>query len=77
MNIKQNAIKDTTNEFRYFLESRFVRVNRLCVSVYSNHDNNAKKRLKAKRCYQLKDITKNYDVFINLNFFIIQQLIPI
>ena len=49
MNIKQKAIKDTTNEFRYFLDSRFVRVNRLCVSVYSNHDNNAKKRLKAKR----------------------------
>ena len=31
------------NEFRHFLESNFVGVNRLFVFVYSNLDNNAKK----------------------------------
>ena len=34
--------KNTANEFRYFLESKFVRFNRLFVLVYSNHGNNAK-----------------------------------
>ena len=33
-----------TNEYRYFLESNFVRVNRLIVLVYTNEDNNAKSR---------------------------------
>ena len=31
------------NEYRYFLESKFVRFNRLFVLVYSNQDNNAKR----------------------------------
>ena len=43
--------KNTANEFRYFLESNFVGVNRLFVLVYSNHDNNAK-RFKGK-IYQI------------------------
>ena len=34
--------KTTTNEYRYFIESNFVGVNRLLVLVYSNQDNNAK-----------------------------------
>ena len=31
--------KNTTNEFRYFLESNFVGINRIFVSVYLNHGN--------------------------------------
>ena len=34
------------NEYRYFLESNFVGVNRLFVLVYSNQDDNSK-RIKA------------------------------
>ena len=40
MNIKQKA-KKTTNEYRYFLKSNFVGVNRLFVLVYPNEDANA------------------------------------
>ena len=37
MNIKQSKSKNTTNEFRFFLESNFVRVNRLYnVSINEN-----------------------------------------
>ena len=32
-----------TNEFTYFLESNFVGVNRLFVSVYTNHGDNVKR----------------------------------
>ena len=35
--------KNKTNEFRYFLKSNFVGVNRLFVLIYSNQDENAKK----------------------------------
>ena len=35
--------RDTANEFRYFLESNFVGVNRLLVLVYTNHSDNAKR----------------------------------
>ena len=34
---------DTTNEYRYFLKSNFVGVNRLFVLIYSNQDDNAKR----------------------------------
>ena len=34
--------KNTTNEYRYFLESNFVGVNRLFVLAYLNHNNNSK-----------------------------------
>ena len=39
---KKNENKSTTNEYRYFLKSNFVGVNRLFVLVYSNQDDNAK-----------------------------------
>ena len=35
--------KDTTNEYRYFLKSNFIGVNRLLVLVYSNAENGAKR----------------------------------
>ena len=39
-----------TNKCRYFLESNFVRVNRLFVLVYLNQENDSK-RFKAKKHY--------------------------
>ena len=35
--------ENTTNKFRYFLESNFVGVNRLFLLVYTNHGSNAKR----------------------------------
>ena len=35
--------KNTTYEYRYFLQSNFVGVNRLCVLIYPNQDGNAKR----------------------------------
>ena len=35
--------KNTTNEYRYFLESNFVEINRLFVLVYTNKANNTKR----------------------------------
>ena len=40
--------KNTTNEFRFFLKSNFVDVNRLFVLVYTNQGT-ASKRFKAKK----------------------------
>ena len=51
-------MKNTTNEYRYFLESNFVGVDRLFVLVYTNTDDNVK-RCKAKRYYLPKGIIKN------------------
>ena len=50
----------STNEYRYFLESNFVGVNRLFVLVFSSQDNNSK-RFK----YLLKGIIDNCNVIIN------------
>ena len=51
--------KNTTNEYRYFLESNVEGVNKLPVLIYSNQDGNAKK-YEARRYYLLKAIIKNY-----------------
>ena len=56
--------KNTANESRCFLESNFVRVNRLFVLVYSNRDANSE-RFNTQRCYLPKDIIKNYNVIVN------------
>ena len=42
--------KNTTNEYRYFLESNFVRVNRLFLLVASNQDAESK-RFKTRKYY--------------------------
>ena len=42
--------KNTTNKYRYFLESNSVGVNRLSVLANSNQDNDSK-RLKTRRYY--------------------------
>ena len=41
--------KNTTNEFRYFLESNFIGVNGLFILDYSNNDDKRCKRRKAKK----------------------------
>ena len=56
--------KNTTNEFRYFLELNFVAVNRLFVLVYLNRDNDVK-RFKTQRYYLTKGIIRNYNVIVN------------
>ena len=55
--------KNTTNEYRYFLESNFVGINRLFVLVYTNQDG-ASKIFKTGRYYRPKGIIKNYNVVI-------------
>ena len=56
--------KNSANEYRYFLESNFVGVDRLFVLVYSNKES-ASKIFKVKKYYLPKDIMKNYNVIIN------------
>ena len=66
--IKQKSEnKNTTNEFRYFLKSNFVGVNRSFVLFYSNHSKNAK-RFKAKTYYLPKSIIKYYNVITNWKY---------
>ena len=74
MNIKQKRDnKNTTNEFRYFLESNFVEVNRLFLLVYANEDD-ASKRFKAKRYYLPKSIIKDFNVIINGKNIYVQEI---
>ena len=62
--ITKSENKNTTNEYRCFLKSDFVGINRLFVLVYTNGDDNAK-RFKAKRYYLPKGIIDTYNVIIN------------
>ena len=55
--------KDTTNEYRYFLESISFKVNRLFVLVHSNKDDNSK-RFKTRRYHLPKGIIKNCNIII-------------
>ena len=54
----KSGIKDTPNEYRFFLEPNFVGVSKLFLLVYSNRVDNAK-IYKAKRYYLPKCIIKN------------------
>ena len=56
--------KNKTNEFRYFLESNCVGVNRLFDLVYP-HRNNDSKRFETRKYYLPKGIIKNYNVINN------------
>ena len=67
--------KNTTNEFRYFLDSNLVRVDRLFVLVYWNRNSHVK-QFKTRRYYLPKIIIKNYYVIMEKTF-IINQLIQI
>ena len=68
--------KNTTNEYRYFLESRFVGVDKLFVLLYSNQDDNFK-RFKTRRYYLPKGIIEKYNVIINGKSFHDQPMILI
>ena len=68
--------ENTTNEFRYFLNTNFFGVNRLFVSVYNNHGENAK-RFNARKYYLVKGIIKSYNITINGTTFMIKRLIQI
>ena len=57
-------MKNTANEFRYFLESEYVEVNRLFALVYSNLDA-ASRGFKTKRYYSSEGFINNYNVIIN------------
>ena len=61
---KKTATKNTIDEYRYFLESNFVGVNRLFVWIYLNQNNDVK-RYSAKNYYLTKGIIYNYNVIIN------------
>ena len=63
-NIKQNVNRNMTHEYRYFLKSNLVVVNRLFVLIYLNRENEAK-RFKAQRYYLPKSNIKNDNVVIN------------
>ena len=59
----KHANKHTTQQYRHFLESNFVGVNRLFVLVYSYQDENSK-RFITRRYYLPKDIIDNCKVII-------------
>ena len=60
MNYKTKSdIKHTANRYKYFLESSFVGVNRLFVSIYANQGNNAK-RFNVPKCYLPKCIISGH-----------------
>ena len=61
---KKTETKNTIDEYRYFLESNFVGVNRLFVWIYLNQNNDVK-RYSAKNYYLTKGIIYNYNVIIN------------
>ena len=65
--------KNTTNEYKYFLELNFVEVNRLFVLTYLSMDDNAE-RYKAWGYYLPKDVIKNYNVIIDGKNFHDQQI---
>ena len=65
MNIKQKVkIKIWQKEYRYFLESNFVGVNRLFVLIYLKHNDDAN-RYKVQRYYAPKGIIKSHNVIVN------------
>ena len=64
MNMKKRENRDTRKDYRYFLESIFVRVSRLFELVYLNKGNDLK-RFEAQIYYLPEGIIKNYNVIIN------------
>ena len=73
LNKTKSDNKNTTNEFRYFLESNFVGVNRLFVLIYTNQDA-ASRKFKVKKYHIPKGIIDNYNVIINRKNFYDQAI---
>ena len=61
---KYKTKSENKNEYRYFLKSNFVGVNRLFVLNYTNEANHAK-RFNTRRYYLPKGIIKIYNAIIN------------
>ena len=57
MSVKKIENKNTTNKYRYFLESNFVGVNRLFALIYLNRNNDVK-RFNAQKYYLPKGVIK-------------------
>ena len=57
MSVKKIENKNTTNKYRYFLESNFVGVNRLFALIYLNRNNDVK-RFNAQKYYLPKGLIK-------------------
>ena len=67
---------NTTNEYKYFLESNFVGMNRLFVLVYSNEDDNSKRKdLKLKDIIYQKELSINIMSSLMEKTFMTKQLI--
>ena len=64
----KNENKNMKNEYRYFLDSNFVGINRFFVLVYSDQDENSKS-YKAKMYYLWKVFIKNYNTINVKNFY--------
>ena len=62
--ITKSESENTTNSYRYFLESNFVGFNRFLILLYSNQDANAQ-RYKAKSKHLPKGIIRGYNVIMN------------
>ena len=56
--------KNTANEYKYFLKSNFVGINRLLVLIYLNRDIDVK-LFNGKKYYLPKGIDKNYKIIVN------------
>ena len=72
----KSETKNTTNEYRYFLERNLVGFSRLFVLVYSNQNDDFK-IFKTRRYYLPKGIIDNYKVIINGKNFFDQAFIQI
>ena len=60
----KSGTKNTVNEYRYFLESNFVGVNRLLTLIHLNRNNDVK-QFNAQKYYLLTGFIKNYNIIIN------------
>ena len=56
--------QNITKEYRYFIESNIVEVNKMFALIYPNQDGRVK-RFNGKKYYLPKSIIKNYNVIIN------------
>ena len=56
--------KNTTNEYRYFVESNYVGVKRLFVMIYPKQSGSVK-RFNGKKYYLPKVIIKYYNIIVN------------
>ena len=61
---RKSESKNTTNEYRYFLASNVVGVNRLFALIYLNKNKDVK-RFSARKYYLPKSLIENYNIVMN------------